>query len=87
MNSDFMGPVNIGSEEMISINSLAENIINISNKKIKIKNIPGPQGVRGRNSHNKLIEEKLNWKPNESLYDGLIKTYNWIDEQVKNEKF
>lgn len=86
MNSNFSGPVNIGSEEMIQINTLAKHIINISGKNIRIKNIDGPQGVRGRNSHNKLIEEKLGWKPKEPLYNGLIKTYNWINKQIKNEE-
>ena len=63
LRSDFEGPVNIGSEEMISINGLAEMVIGISNKQIEINNIPGPFGVRGRNSHNDLIEQKLGWKP------------------------
>lgn len=82
MNSDFSGPVNIGSEEMISINTLANYIIDISGKNVTIKNIPGPQGVRGRNSHNKLIEDKLGWKPTQPLYYGLIKTYNWINSKI-----
>ena len=85
MDSNFNGPVNIGSEEMISINSLAENIIKISNKNIKIKNIEGPTGVRGRNSDNKLIYSKLGWKPTEPLNEGLIKTYEWINKQINNE--
>jgi nucleoside-diphosphate-sugar epimerase len=82
MNSDFIGPVNLGSDEMISINDLAKNIINISGKNIQIKNIDGPTGVKGRNSDNKLIYEKLNWKPTQLLHDGLIKTYEWINKQV-----
>ena len=81
--SDWTGPVNIGSEEMVSINQLAEMIIGISGKKISIKNIPGPVGVRGRNSDNKLIEEKINWKPTQPLIEGLKQTYTWINEQVK----
>ena len=83
MDSDFKGPVNIGSEEILSINQLAQNVIDISGKEIYIKNIEGPTGVRGRNSDNKLIREKLGWEPTKPLYDGLIKTYDWINEQIK----
>lgn len=83
MRSNFSGPVNIGSEEMISINGLAQMAIGISGKKLKIKNIPGPTGVRGRKSDNKLIREKLSWEPTRPLLEGLKKTYAWIDEQVK----
>jgi len=82
MRSDFEGPVNIGSEEMISINDYAQMIIGISGKDIKIKNIPGPTGVRGRNSDNKLIKEKLGWAPSKPLYDGTSKLYNWINKQI-----
>ena len=82
MESDFEGPVNIGSEEMVTINELAENIIDISGKEIHIKNIPGPTGVRGRNSDNRLIEEKLDWVPVQPLYEGLIETYTWIEKQI-----
>lgn len=82
MESDFSGPVNIGSEEMISINDFAQLAIEISGKNLKIKNIAGPQGVRGRNSDNKLISERLGWKPSQSLRDGMQKTYSWILEQV-----
>ncbi len=84
MNGNFEGPLNIGSEEMISINELAKMIAEISGKNISIKNIAGPTGVRGRNSDNKLISEKLNWKPNYSLKTGIEKTYRWIEEQVKS---
>ena len=83
MKSDFLGPVNIGSEEMVSINQLTQMIMDIGNKKLQIKHITGPTGVRGRNSDNRLIEEKLNWKPNQPLLNGLEKTYRWISEQVK----
>lgn len=83
MESDFTGPVNIGSDEMVSINTLANYIIDISGKRIDIKNIPGPIGVRGRTSDNDLIFEKLNWKPSKPLYYGLIKTYEWIFERIK----
>ena len=85
MRSNFSGPVNIGSDEMISINNLAKMVISISNKSIKIKNIHGPEGVRGRNSDNNLIEKKLGWKPNQSLYDGIKSTFNWIQDQVDTQ--
>ncbi len=83
MDSDFSGPVNIGSQEMISINDLAKLIMDIADKKLNIKNIPGPEGVRGRNSDNALIKEKLGWAPSESLRSGLEKTYPWILQQSK----
>jgi GDP-D-mannose 3',5'-epimerase len=83
VDSDFEGPVNIGSEEMISINNLAKLIIEISGKNITVKNIPGPTGVRGRNSDNKLIKEKLGWEPNAPLRKGIETTYAWISEQVR----
>lgn len=85
MNSDFTGPVNIGSEEMISINDFAQMAIDISGKKLKINNITGPIGVRGRNSDNKLLFEKLQWVPSLSLIDGMKKTYSWIDSQIQVE--
>jgi len=83
MRSDFMGPVNIGSEEMISINNLVRMIIGISGKNLKIKNIEGPEGVRGRNSDNKLYKEKIGWEVSQPLKVGIEKTYQWIEEQVK----
>jgi len=83
MNSDFSGPVNIGSDEMVTINQLAKMTMEIANKKLIINHISGPLGVRGRNSNNNLIYEKLGWKPTRRLQDGLKKTYKWIDEQVK----
>jgi len=82
MESDWEGPVNIGSEEMISIHELAKMIIGISGKKISIKNIEGPTGVRGRNSDNKLISEKLDWKPDYQLRKGIEQTYRWVLDQV-----
>jgi nucleoside-diphosphate-sugar epimerase len=82
MESEFTGPVNIGSEEMVSINQLAEMVMQIAGKKLTIKHIDGPLGVRGRNSDNKLIAEKLGWKPSRPLRDGLEKTYRWIQQQV-----
>jgi len=83
MLSDWTGPVNIGSEEMVSINKLAEIIMDIAGKNLTINHIPGPLGVRGRNSDNKLIAEKLHWAPSYSLQKGLEKTYSWVEEQVK----
>ena len=85
MNSDFTGPVNIGSEEMISINDFAQMAIDISGKNLKINNITGPTGVRGRNSDNKLLLEKLQWAPSLSLIEGMKKTYSWIDSQIQVE--
>jgi len=79
----FDGPVNIGSDEMVSINQLSEKIIKISGKEIHLKHISGPLGVRGRNSDNHLIQEKLGWKPEKPLTYGLEITYNWINAMVK----
>ncbi len=83
MESDFAGPVNIGSEEMVTINGLAEMAMKIANKKLSIKHIRGPLGVRGRNSDNRLIAEKLGWAPSHPLEEGLAATYKWIDSQVR----
>jgi GDP-D-mannose 3', 5'-epimerase len=83
MRSNFRGPVNIGSEEMVSINELTNMIIEISGKELSIKNIPGPEGVRGRNSDNTLIYDRLGWKPKAELKQGLKVTYDWIQEQVE----
>lgn len=82
LRSEFEGPVNIGSEEMISINDLAKMVIAISGKDISIDNIPGPEGVRGRNSDNRLIREKLDWEPEQPLKAGMEKTYEWIMGRV-----
>jgi GDP-D-mannose 3',5'-epimerase len=86
MKSDFIGPVNIGSEEMVSINQLAKMIMDIAGKKLTIKHIPGPLGVRGRNSDNHLITEKLGWKPSAPLNQGLKETYHWIEAMVNKDK-
>lgn len=83
MNSEFPGPVNIGSEEMVTINQLTEMITKISGKKISVKHVPGPTGVRGRRSDNRLIKEKLGWAPQQPLLTGLQKTYAWIEQQLK----
>jgi GDP-D-mannose 3', 5'-epimerase len=86
MHSNFSEPVNIGSEEMISINDFAKMIIKISGKTINIKNIEGPEGVRGRNSDNDLIFEKLGWKPSKPLREGIEKTFNWIKPKVDQQE-
>jgi nucleoside-diphosphate-sugar epimerase len=83
VDSDFTGPVNIGSDEMVTINQLAEMAVRISGKRISILHIDGPLGVRGRNSDNRLIREKLGWAPSASLQAGLEKTYAWIEAQVR----
>ena len=82
MRSDWTGPVNIGSDEMVTIKELAEMIIGISGKQISLRHVPGPQGVRGRNSDNRLIGQRLGWRPTASLRDGIEKTYRWIERQV-----
>ena len=83
MQSDFKAPVNIGSEEMVSINQLASLISDLANKDIQFNHIEGPLGVRGRNSDNALFEQNIGWKPQFSLQQGLQKTYQWIESQVK----
>ena len=89
MQSSFSGPVNIGSEEMITINGLAKLAMDIAGKKLRIRNIPGPTGVRGRNSDNRLIYDRLGWKPSQPLRKGMEITYAWIARQVEkaNEDF
>jgi GDP-D-mannose 3', 5'-epimerase len=84
MESQFPGPVNIGSEEMVTINQMAGMIMKIAGKKISIRNVPGPTGVRGRNSDNRLLRKELGWEPTMSLYDGLRNTYPWIAAQIAN---
>jgi len=84
MRSDWTGPVNIGSDEMVTINQLADQVMDISGKELSKNHVAGPLGVRGRNSDNRLIFERLGWKPSKSLRDGLEKTYTWIEGQVKN---
>jgi nucleoside-diphosphate-sugar epimerase len=83
MESDFAGPVNIGSEEMVTINQLAEMAMSIAGKKLRIRHIAGPLGVRGRNSDNRLIRERLGWEPLRPLREGMEKTYEWISAQVE----
>jgi nucleoside-diphosphate-sugar epimerase len=84
MNSKCQYPINIGSDEMVSINQLTKMIIDISGKKLTIKNIKGSVGVRGRNSDNTFIEKVLGWSPSSKLIDGLTKTYDWINKQVNS---
>jgi nucleoside-diphosphate-sugar epimerase len=83
MRSNWTGPVNIGSEEMVTIDQLAQMIMQIAGVKLKIVHVPGPQGVRGRRSDNRLIREKLGWAPSMPLIEGLKRTYPWIEEQVR----
>jgi GDP-D-mannose 3',5'-epimerase len=83
MRSELKEPVNIGSEEMVSVNQLAQMIIDISGKDLKIRNVPtSVQGVRGRNSDNNMLRRELKWEPTMTLRAGLEKTYAWVNEQV-----
>jgi len=83
MESDFTGPVNIGSEELVTIDELARMVIEIAGKKLRIRHVPGPQGVRGRNSDNHLLYQRLGWAPSRPLREGLEKTYRWVEAQVQ----
>ena len=85
MRSDFTGPVNIGSEEMVSIDGLADMIMAIAGKRLEKRHLPGPLGVRGRNSDNRLIRKKLGWAPSQPLAAGLKMTYEWIARQVQKK--
>ncbi|KAL3687281.1 hypothetical protein R1sor_013590 [Riccia sorocarpa] len=84
--SEYAEPVNIGSDEMVSMNEMAEIVLSFEGKNLPIEHIPGPEGVRGRNSDNDLIKEKLGWSPTMKLKDGLRITYFWIKEQTEKEK-
>ena len=86
MDSDFPGPVNVGSEEMVTIDQLAGLVMKIAGKKLRIRHVPGPLGVRGRNSDNRLIQERLAWRPARPLREGLEKTYAWIHSQVRGAR-
>ena len=81
----FHGPVNIGADQMISINDTVDLVAQIAGKTIRKKHIDGPTGVRGRNSNNELIEEKLNWRPSQNLKEGLKETYRWINFHVRGQ--
>jgi len=85
MESNFRGPVNIGSEEMVTINQLAEMAMRIAGKRLTIQHVPGPLGVRGRNSDNKLIKRELGWAPSAPLEHGLRLTHDWINSQVHSD--
>lgn len=82
MNSDFKEPINIGSEEIISINDLAKMVIGISGYSVRIRNVKGPVGVRGRSSDNTMVKSVLGWTPKFTLKEGMKETYNWINEQI-----
>ncbi len=82
IRSNWVGPVNIGSEEMVTINQLADMTMEIARKKLSKRHMNGPLGVRGRNSDNRLIKKKLGWKPSRPLIEGLEKTYKWIEQQI-----
>jgi len=84
MNSNYKEPINIGSDEIISMNNLTKLVIKLAGKRAGIKNIPGPQGVRGRTSDNTLIKEKLGWAPSQPLHIGLAETYKWVANQIKS---
>jgi len=85
MKSDYKNPLNIGSDERVTMNEMAEMVLLFENKKLPIKHITGPEGVRGRNSDNTLIKQVLNWAPATSLKDGLRITQKWIKEQIEKE--
>ena len=87
MQSDFLGPVNIGSEEMVTINELVDTAAKVAKKTIHKNHIDGPLGVRGRNSNNDLVREKLGWDYSQSLEEGIRKTYEWIKYQTVREPF
>jgi GDP-D-mannose 3', 5'-epimerase len=84
--SEHQGPFNIGSEEMVTINQLAAMVMDIAGKRLDIEHIPGPLGVRGRNSDNRLIKGTLGWAPSQPLMAGLEKTYAWIEAQVVRKR-
>jgi nucleoside-diphosphate-sugar epimerase len=84
--SEHEGPFNVGSEEMVTINQLAAMVMDIAGKKLPIKHIPGPLGVRGRNSDNRLIKSTLGWAPSQPLMAGLEKTYIWVETQVRRQE-
>lgn len=86
VESSLAGPVNIGSEEMVTINGLAQLAMDIAGKKLRIRHVPGPLGVRGRNSDNRLIQERLGWKPTRTLREGMETTYRWIEKQVAAQR-
>ena len=83
MESDYQEPLNLGSEEMVTVNELAWMIVEVSGKDgITLRHVDGPQGVRGRNSDNRRLREVLGWEPSVTLHQGLEPTYRWIEKQV-----
>ena len=84
--SNFSGPINIGSEEMVTINGLVDMVCDIAGKKLEKIHIPGPLGVRGRNSDNRLIAQKLGWRPSQTLRRGLELTYSWVETQLMSNR-
>ncbi len=83
MRSDYQDPLNLGQDRMVTINHLADLIAGIAGIRVRMKHVPGPQGVRGRNSDNARLREVLGWEPEISLEEGLARTYPWIESQVK----
>ncbi len=86
MRSLHQGPRNIGSDEMVTINQLVTMVAEIAGKEVKINNVPGPEGVRGRNSDNRFIHETIGWKPTQTLSTGLRDTYRWIQSEISGAK-
>ena len=86
MGSNFIGPVNIGSEEMVTINQLVDTAAKVAGKTVDKNHIPGPLGVRGRNSNNDVIRRELGWDYSQTLEEGIRKTYYWISEQINAKK-
>jgi nucleoside-diphosphate-sugar epimerase len=82
MESDFIGPVNIGSEEMVTINQLVDTAAKVAGKSVEKNHIDGPLGVRGRNSNNDVVRRELGWDYSMTLEEGIAKTYKWIEEQL-----
>ena len=86
MDSEFIGPVNIGSEEMVTINQLVETAAKVANKEVqKLHKLDAPLGVRGRNSNNDVVRRELNWDYEQTLEEGIRKTYEWIEEQINEQ--
>ena len=87
MDSKFMGPVNIGSEEMVTINQLVDTAAKVANKEVSKIHIDGPLGVRGRNSNNDVIRKELGWDYSQTLEEGISKTYSWINSQIESDDY
>ena len=87
MQSDFQGPVNIGSEEMVTINQLVDTAAKVADKEVTKIHIDGPLGVRGRNSNNDVIRRELGWDYSQTLEEGIRKTYSWINSQIESDDY